>query len=424
MKICMVVYSFYELDTRVMQYANALNGRGDQVDVLAVGLPGQKKHEVIHGVDVFRIQTRRFNERTRFSYLWRLVRFLIVSGAVLSWKHAKNRYDLIHVHNLPDFLVFSALLPRFLRSAVILDIHDLMPEMYADKFSVSRDSVVFKVLLLVERVSTGFASHTIIANDIWHERLLSRSVPARKLTTVRNYPDPRIFHSYPKSARGNGFLIIYPGSLNWYQGVDVAIKAFRRIAKQIPEAEFHIYGDGASKSALIELANRLELNGRVRFSGYVPAAEIAKVMASADLAIEPKQARSRFANEASSTKILEFMAVDVPLLVSRTAIHSYYFDDSMVKFFNPSDEAELAGHILELYRDPQLRQQFVANARKYVAQNNWNVKKQEYLALVDRLVDPNHPLKAVRTDQNLSDAPRDQAGDSRTSVGADRATLA
>jgi glycosyltransferase involved in cell wall biosynthesis len=419
----MVVYSIYEFDSRVMQYANALNGRGDCVDILAVGMPGQKKHEVINGVNVYRIQTRRFNERTRFSYLWRLVRFLVASGAVLTWKHARNPYDLVHVHNLPDFLVFSALLPRLLGAAVILDIHDLMPEMYADKFSVARDSFAFKVALLVERVATGFASHIIIANDIWYERLLSRSVPARKLTTVRNYPDPRIFHSYPKSARANGFLIIYPGSLNWYQGVDVAIKAFARIAEQIPEAEFHIYGEGGSKAALVELADSLHLNGRVRFSGYVPAAEIAKIMASADLAIEPKQVRSRFANEASSTKILEFMAVDVPLVVSRTAIHSYYFDDSMVKFFNPNDEAELASYVLELYQDPELRKQLVANARTYVAANNWNVKKQEYLALVDRLVDPNHPPKPVRTAPNLSNAPSDQAGGSPNSVGADHATF-
>jgi glycosyltransferase involved in cell wall biosynthesis len=387
----MVVYSFYENDTRVMQYASALARRGDEVDIIALRLPGQPKYEVIEGVHVHRIQIRQVNERGRFSYAYRLMRFCILSGVILSWKHLSRRYSLIHVHNVPDFLVFSALVPRLFGTPVILDIHDVLPEMYADKFSVSKDSLIFKTMLQVEKLSIAFSSHTIIANHLWYDRLLSRSVRPEKLTTIRNYPDPHNFHPCPKDNKKKKFLIVYPGSLNWYQGVDVAIKAFARVANQMPEAEFHIYGEGSAKPSFTQLAKTLGLSDRVLFHPFLSAKEIAKVMASADLAIEPKQARSAFANEASSMKILEFMAVDVPLIVSRTRIHSYYYDDSMVKFFTPHDDTELADYILELYKDANLRKQFVANARQYVARNNWNVRKQEYLALVDWLVDPSRP---------------------------------
>jgi len=391
MKICMVVYSFYEVDTRVMQYANALARRGDRVDVLSIGRPGQPKHEVFDGVNVYRLQTREVNERGPFSHMWRLLRFLIVAGSVLTWKHLFRRYKLIHVHNLPNFLVFSAFVPRLFGTPVILDIHDLQPEMYADKFDVPQTSLVFRMLTLTERVAIAFSTHTIIANHIWYERLLSRSARPRKLTTIRNYPDPRIFHSYPRESRNGRFLIVYPGSLNWYQGVDVAIKAFARVADQMPNAQFHIYGAGPSKPDLIDMAATLGLRDRILFPNSVPAAQIAKVMSSADLAIEPKQARSRFANEAASTKILEFMAVGVPLIVSRTSVHSYYFDESVVRFFTPGDDAELAELILEMYRDPDLRARLIDNAQKHVEAHNWGVKKGEYLALVDWLVNANVP---------------------------------
>lgn len=391
MKVCMVVYSFYEVDTRVMQYANALARRGDTVDVLAIGSPGQPKLEVFNNVRVYRLQTRKINERSRLSYIWRLLRFLIVSGTVLSWKHLFRRYDIIHVHNLPNFLVFSAIVPRLLGTPVILDIHDLQPEMYADKFGVSQDSFMFRFLVAMEKLAIGFSSHTIIANHIWHDRLLSRSAKPGKLTTIRNYPDPRFFHPYPHEGKNGKFLIIYPGSLNWYQGVDVAVKAFARVAAQMPEAQYHIYGEGPSKPDLIQLAQTLGLGDRIVFPSFVPAAQVAKIMSSADLAIEPKQSRSRFANEAASTKILEFMAVDVPLIVSRTSIHSYYFDDSIVKFFTPGDDAELADCILQLYGDPVLRARLAGNARKHVEAHNWSVKKDEYLALIDWLVDPKRP---------------------------------
>ena len=114
-------------------------------------------------------------------------------------------------------------------------------------------------------------------------------------------------------------------------------------------------------------------------------------MADADLAIEPKQARSAFANEASSMKIMEFMAVDVPVIVSRTSIHAYYYDESMVKFFESHNDAELAEHILLLRQNDKLRARLVANARKYIEKNNWDSKKRDYLDLVDSLVYPNRP---------------------------------
>ncbi len=63
-RICMVVYAFYENDTRVMQYADALVERGDRVDVIALrrsdALP---EYEVLRGVHVHRIQSRTVNEK-------------------------------------------------------------------------------------------------------------------------------------------------------------------------------------------------------------------------------------------------------------------------------------------------------------------------------------------------------------------------
>ena len=51
------------------------------------------------------------------------------------------------------------------------------------------------------------------------------------------------------------------------------------------------------------------------------------------------------------------------------------------------DVDDLGNAILELYRNPQLRQQLAANAAQHVRMNNWDVKKHDYLQLVDMLVD-------------------------------------
>jgi glycosyltransferase involved in cell wall biosynthesis len=393
MRVCMLSYSFYEADARIKQYANALVERGDSVDVIALRQVGQPSRALLNGVTVYRIQTRTVNERGPLSYLLRITRFLLAAGFFLASRHRAQRYDIIHVHSVPDFLVFASLIPKLLGTPVILDIHDLLPEFYASKFGVSRSSLVFRCLVWIERASIAFADHAIIANHLWCERVAQRCGQPQKCSPIRNYPARRLFHPSLRT-RGNGkFLITYPGSLNWHQGVDVAIRGFAKVKDEMPDAEFHIYGEGPSKQALMKLASQLGISDRVIFHGLLPTEEIVRVMANTDLAIEPKRAGSEFGNEALSMKIFEFMAVGVPLVVSRTRIHEYYYEDSLVKYYEHDNESELAAGILYLRQNPSARERQIANALKYVQAHNWDIEKNRYLGIVDSLVARNPRLR-------------------------------
>src|ERR1700733_11839946 len=188
MRVCMVVYSFFESDPRVRQYATALQKRGDTVDVIALRKADQPEFGVVEGINVFRIQARPINERRKLHYTNRILRFMLHSAVTLTRNHRKEPYQLIHVHSVPDFLVYSALMPKLSGAKVILDIHDLLPELYASKFHVGNDSAWFKLMSMAERRSCAFADHVIVANDLWRERLIRRSVAAEKCTTIRNYP--------------------------------------------------------------------------------------------------------------------------------------------------------------------------------------------------------------------------------------------
>jgi len=384
----MLAYAFYESDTRILQYAAALAKRGDTVDVIALRRDGNlPEFEILHGVNVYRIQPRTVNEKGLFTYARRILGFLLRSTLFLRRQHRRHPYDLVHVHNVPDFLVFSALFPKTNGVPVILDIHDLLPEFYASKFKASHDSFLFKALTFVERSSAAFATHVIVANHLWRDRFVARSSRSGKCSVIRNHPDLDIFVAQSRQERqkNDKFLLTYPGTLNWHQGLDVAIGAFASIADRIPEAEFHIYGEGPAKPSLIDLANKLGMQNRVFFHDFLPSREIARVMATTDLAIEPKRATSAFGNEALSTKILEFMALGVPVIASKTKIHAYYYDDSIIQYYENDDETELARQILRLRNDPRLGKRLVANAKKYAQENNWDARQHEYLQLVDSL---------------------------------------
>ncbi len=387
MRVCMLAYTFYENDNRVMRYAETLVKRGDEVDVIALRCDETANYECLNGVNVYKIQCRFIDEKGQFSYLYKLLLFFVRSAYYITKKHFKSPYDMIHVHSVPDFEVFATLIPKLKGAKIILDIHDIVPEFYSSKFKASKNSFFFRLLLLLERLSAGFADHVIIANHIWWETLVSRSVRKEKCTTILNYPDQSIFYRRPRTEHNGKFVIMYPGTVNWHQGLDIAVKAFALIKDEISNAEFHIYGGGQNFKPLLDLIKKHGLQERVLLKGILPITEIANVMSSADLGIVPKR-NDPFGGEAFSTKILEFMALGVPMVVSRTKIDNYYFNDLVVRFFEPEDENDLASSILLMAQSNELRENYKRNAFIFMDKFKWENKKNEYLRIVDSLTGP------------------------------------
>jgi glycosyltransferase involved in cell wall biosynthesis len=384
---CMLSYSFYESDNRVMRYAEALAKRGDEVDVISLREKGQPEFDVIRGVNVHRIQERVRDEKGKLDYLYRLGKFFVKSAAFLTRRHWQNPYKLIHVHSVPDFQVFTTALAKLSGAKVILDIHDIVPEFYASKFGSSESDILFKSLLAIERASIGYADHVIIANDIWEKKLLSRSVKPEKCSVFLNYPDQSLFYPRPRTRKDDRFVMMYPGTLNWHQGLDIAIKALALVKEQIPSAELHIYGSGQTKQALRELSDSLGLNGQIVLKDTVPIEQIAEIMANADLGIVPKR-NGPFGGEAFSTKILEFLTLGVPVIVADTKIDKFYFNDDVVRFFRSGDEVDLANAMRQMIADKAFRDRMAEQGNEFAQEFSWDKRKQEYFTLVDRLTRP------------------------------------
>ena len=384
-KVCMVVYSNYECDNRVRRYAEVLASRGDQVDVIAIaGGPVPLGSEVIKGVTVQRIQHRVRDERSKLTFAARLLRFLLSSSLLVTKRHQEKKYDVIHVHNIPDFLIFSAWYPKWTGVKVILDIHDIVPELFVSKFAGEPRGYQFRVLRWIERISTGFADHVIVSNHLWYQTLISRSVVKEKCSVFVNHVDTNIFYRHVRTRKDDKTVIVFPGSFQWHQGLDLAIEAMIGVRRAVPNVEFHIYGGGHQEAELIQMTTRLGLTGTVKFCGSVSLEGIADVIANADLGVVPKRADS-FGNEAYSTKIMEFMSQGVPVVVSRTKIDSFYYDDTVVRFFPSGNSGALADAILDVLTRSELRASLVAAGYEYVERNGWQIKKKEYLDLVDSL---------------------------------------
>ncbi len=384
----MLAYSFYETDNRIMRYAEALAERGDLVDVIALNDGKSEGYENINNVNVFRIQSRQINEKNKWNYFLKIILFFFKSALIISRKHLKSAYDLVHVHNMPDFEVFAALIPKLTGTKVILDIHDILPEFYASKFSRNQKSIFFKILVAVERLSGRFADHVIISNHLWQKTLVRRSFKSAKCTTLMNYPDENIFYKRPRIRNDERFIIIYPGSFTYHQGLDIAIEAFAKIAQLVPAAEMHFFGSGPEHHNLEKLIKAKSLSSRIIFREEEPLNKIAEIMSNADLGVIPKR-NDPFGGEAFSTKILEFMSLGIPTIVSATKIDKFYFNDSLVKFFEPENVDDLSKAMLTMIQNPALRVRLRDHAYRFVEDYLWSKKKSEYFELVDNLIGKN-----------------------------------
>jgi len=116
-----------------------------------------------------------------------------------------------------------------------------------------------------------------------------------------------------------------------------------------------------------------------------PAATVvARIIASADVGVVPKRADG-FGNEAFSTKVLEFMACGVPVIVARTKVDDYYFRDTQVRFFTPGSDDDLAVQMRWAFEQRDERARIAAAGHDYAREQQWEKHEGAYFSIVDRL---------------------------------------
>lgn len=384
-RIAVVVFSYYPLDVRVRREAEALAENGMDVDVIALRGDVESRKEKIDGVNVYRINITR-KRGTKLRYLLEYGSFIVLAFIYLMFLQFIRHYKIIHVHNLPDILVLSALFPKSTGSRIILDLHDLMPEFYMRKYNISETDIIIKIIKYSEKLSAKIANHVITASPFFRKTLIKRSLKPKKCTIIMNLPDPKCFNDSREETRieNDKFRIIYPGTLGEIHGVDIAIKAIKRAVKKenIP-IELHIYSRGAEveKTKLVTLTKKLGLEDIVYFNSNVHSEKLAVIFKSMDVGLVPKR-NGIHAQDAMSTKLFEYAAVGLPAIVSRTKSDSLYFDESMVMFFEPGKAKDLARCILELYRNPDKAKQLVRNAYRIYEKIKWDKTQKVYLRIV------------------------------------------
>jgi glycosyltransferase involved in cell wall biosynthesis len=384
MNICMVVHAYYPHDeSRVHREALALQENGCQVDVICLRKGNEPVRGCHDGVSFYRLPARRTERLGLAGYILEYGKFFLLAAARLLTLHQEKRYRVIQFHNPPDPLVFAGLIPKLLGAKLILDIHDLTPELYAAKSRLREGHWLIQLLTLIERFSCRFADHVFTVTEAWRDQLLQRGVGRGKCSVLMNLPDERLFKPQElESPTKSVFNIVYHGTLVNRYGVDIAVNAVSILKDSIPEIRLNIIGEGEELERLIRLSRELSVEDRVYFSkGFAPVTTIPGILAEMDIGIVPNRLND-FTKDVLNAKLLEYVAMGLPVVVSRTPGVERYFDESMVSFFEPGNAEELAETILLLYRDKEERARLVKNAGNVLKRHSWAGEKKRYCGVI------------------------------------------
>lgn len=396
-RVAMLGYTFYESDARLKMYVEYLVDGGYDVDVLALEDPNCAPPENTDHVTFFRPRQRHFDRQGGLQYILDYGLFTLACAWILLKHHLGGRkYDVVHVNNMPNFLLFAALPLRLLGTRAILDLHDTMPEIFQVRSAVPRTHWMIRCLLFEEWLCLKLADYIITSEHTKRDRLLENGLRTGQSTVLLNLADPALFPETPipdspDASHAEVFRIVFHGTLTWRLGVDTVIRALPLVRKEIPNIRYEITGDGEQRKELVALARELGVESLVRFSdGFVPVGALAERLIGADLGVMASRV-----NEATDlmlpVKLLEYVQLGIPCIVVPTKTITRYFAEPAVRFVPPDDPAALAQAIVDLLRHPEQRLDMARAARAFYQTYTFKRQGETYMNIVNSLAAHKRP---------------------------------
>jgi glycosyltransferase involved in cell wall biosynthesis len=392
-RAAVVLYSGFPSDPRPRRELESLLDRGMAVDLICLqeeASQPQKEHQGNLTVTRVPIQHQR---SSKLRYFWDYTRFFLHALGILSTRGLRLRYDLVHVHNMPDFLVFTALIPRLRGARILLDLHDPMPELYQTIYRLSAGGLMVRMLKVLERWSIGFSDLVITPNEAFRRLFSSRSCPKAKVEIVMNTPDEHLFRPAERPvapsegwASRTRFRLMYHGLIAERHGLGTALNAVKKASSGIPGLALEIYGKpNAYLDEIVKMAEGLQLNGALQYKGKKRIDDIPSAILDCDLGIIPN-CRTPFTELNFPTRIFEYLSLGKPVIVPRTRGILDYFSEQDILFFEPDDADDLAAKIRWAYDHPREVQLMIQRGMGVYLKHSWELERHRFYRLVEGLL--------------------------------------
>jgi glycosyltransferase involved in cell wall biosynthesis len=384
--LLILAYTNYESDPRVIRAAEAAREADFAVDVIALRRDGQPAVETLRGVRIFRVAQRRYRGRSRLRYALAYLAFALRCAVRSTALFATRRYAAIHVNNMPDTLVFSAIVPRLLGTRVILDIHDPMPETFDAKFAPGgARTLVGRLLLRLERASVAFADRTITVSEPLKQGILvSHGYPPETIGVIANLADDALFTPRPYPPLDGPIRFVFHGTILERYGLRTLIEAVATVRHR-DRIRVTIIGEGDFSATLAELIRSHDVGAVVDFVNRVyPVQDLPGLLAGCHAGVVPLT-MSHLADFALPLKLLEYTCLGLPSITVRNAAIAHYWRPDECIYFTAGDARQLASRLDMLAESPgrllEYRDRLAAARIRLL----WSDEKTRYVAMLEEL---------------------------------------
>ena len=386
LRIGMVHYSEFAVDSRIQRQARALAERGDTVECVCLDAP--RSIAVGRGRIVLHRAAAGKPRGGARAYLDGNLRFLLGAARVLTGLERRGRFDLIEIHNMPDALVFTALLSKLRGAPLVLNFHDTFPELFATIFDRSPGDPLLRLVRAEERASAAFADAHVFVTVEARDLLRRRGIAAARTQVVMNTPDERVFGERRpvREPPGSGPLrVVYHGGLAKRFGVETLVRAIAILRARGVPAELDVYGSDADAARELAAFAAAQSPEGVRVAPRpTPVEQIPARLADADVGVVPTL-RDEFTELLLPVKLLEYVHMGLPAVASSLAtIHRYFGADVLLA--EPGDPRSLAAAIEAVRADPGGAAARAARASGRLREIEWARQRRGYLEMVDELV--------------------------------------
>jgi len=350
------------ISPHVYYLTKSLAKQGVKVYVMTCDFPDTPAHEVIDGVEVYRIDSYKNPAPDFASWVYLMNLNMQKETARLARKIGK-KIDLFHAH---DWLVANAGigLKHVFRKPLLVTMHST--EMgRRDGLHTDTEKMIHETeaWLTYEAWRVVCCSEYMISHVKW-----AFGLPNDKLVMIPNGVDTKTYDDIgndlsdfrSKFALPEEKIVLYVGRLVYEKGIHVLINAVPKVVSKV-NAKFIIVGSGYMKEQLLNIVRSMGLEHKVLFQGFMDEKSLLKLQKCADVSVVP----SLF--EPFGIVALEAMAAKSPVVASDTGGMSEIIDHDVtgVKVY-PNNPDSLAWGINKVLLDDKYRQSLRENGYKVV----------------------------------------------------------
>lgn len=381
MKILMIApQPFFEprgTPISVRQRVTGLSKLGHEVDLATYHLGEDVK---LPGLEIYRTPAIPGIRSIKVGPSWKKIPLdflLILKSSGLLFR---NKYDVIHSHEEAGF--FSIFLAWLFNLPHIYDMHSSLPKQLVN-FKFGANKLMIGVFEFLEKLVINTCSALItIGPDLKdYVQEINSDVPMQMIENLPLNVD-QDFEDIPseiaeKFNKHEGLSIVYTGTFERYQGVDVLVRSFAQISNNHPDTQMILVGGKPDQiRANQELVSQLGMDGSIHFTGIVSLEDANAYIHLADILVSP-----RIEGTSVPLKIYTYLHAGKPILATDIPAHSLVLSPDNAFLVEPTVDG-LANGLLRMIEDSDLRASLSMGSKR-LAEEKYSLK--QYLSKLENL---------------------------------------